>query len=79
MGETDRSAEFEKFAKGEGRKVENGGVVMFGGDEATAQSFAHKARKAGFQVLVGLTQAQWVHGNEDPSNWPKEWGVNLLN
>ena len=65
---------FAKFALGEGRKAEDG-VVMFAEDEEAAQMFAHKARKAGFQVLVGLTQA----GNQDTSDAPKEWGVNLVN
>ncbi len=61
---------FAKFVQSEGRKVENDGVVMFGEDEEAAQAFALKARKAGFQVLVGLTRRQ--------PNGPDEWGVNLV-
>jgi hypothetical protein len=78
MGENDKLAEYAKLAEGEGRKVENSRVVMFDQDEAGAQAFADKARKAGLQVLVGLTQVQWVHGKGDPSGAPKEWGVTLL-
>jgi len=78
MGKIDKLAEFEKFAEGEGQKVENGGVVMFGQDEAAAQAFSHKASKAGFQTLVGVTQVMWTDGKEKSSDWPKEWGVTLL-
>jgi hypothetical protein len=61
---------FAKFAKGEGRKVDDG-VVMFGEDEEAAQVFALKARKAGFQALVGLSK-------DDSSDGLEEWGVNLV-
>ena len=61
---------FAKFAKVEGRKADDG-VVVFGDDEEAAQVFALKARKAGFQVLVGL-------GKVDSSDGPEVWGVNLV-
>jgi len=61
---------FAKFAKGQGRKADDG-VVMFGEDEDAAQVFAHKARKAGFQVLVEPSK-------DDSSDGPEKWGVNLV-
>jgi hypothetical protein len=44
---------------------------MFGEDEEAAQAFALKARKAGFQALVGLSKG-------DSSDGTEEWDVNLV-
>jgi hypothetical protein len=77
MGKTERSAEFEKFAKGEGQEVVNG-VVPFE-DESAARAFDQKAYKAGFQTVVTAAQAKWIHGKDDSADAPKEWGVTLLN
>jgi hypothetical protein len=70
--------EFDKFAKDEGREVVNGCVVMFGLDEAAAQAFADKTRKAGLQALVELIRVEWTIRDKDRSDAFKVWGVTLL-
>jgi len=76
MGKTERSTEFEKFAKGEGQEVVDG-VVTFE-DESAARAFDQKAYKAGIQTAVTAAQGKWIHGNEDGSDAPKEWRVGLV-
>lgn len=77
MMQAERLSEFEEFAKSKGHEADKG-VVAFGQDEAAAKAFDREAYKAGFQTVVGISQGKWTHGQEDSSDWPKEWGVNLV-
>jgi len=68
---------FENFAKSKGHKSEDG-FVDFDKDEEAARAFNQEAHNAGFKTTMTMGRSEWTDGNEDSSNWPKEWGVKLL-
>jgi hypothetical protein len=64
----------EEFAKSKGKEVVDG-VVPFGQDEAAARAFDREAYEAGIHTAVGISQAKWIHGNEDTPDAPIEFSV----
>jgi hypothetical protein len=73
---TETLAEFEKFARDKGHKVENG-IVSFEKDSDAAQKFHIEAIESGFEVVLDFNQVGSYSGLDDISKLPKYWFVRL--
>ena len=74
MEQTDKLAEYKKFAVDRGREVE-GRMVSFGEDADAAITFENEAHKAGFDVTRSPAWGNW--GARPRSETPPDWFVRL--